>query len=202
MARPKNGKSVHSLYRHARERLAELEAQSATLERSRPRTPGKRGSKTRALNALARQIRAAHGQLTKARKAVAVAARERVAAQRTVTRKRSAAAKQGWRKRREHPRPSAAGDIWQHLVPDGATITVVLDKSDSSLEGKYWNAYTAALEGTRDLRDFEGRSVFDLDRQRRFPFVTNLNVIAQHADEIDFGPGFYKRRNEAPGNAA
>jgi hypothetical protein len=44
--------------------------------------------------------------------------------------------------------------------------------------------------------------VFDLDRQQRFPFVTDLDVIAEHADEIDFGPGFYKRRSEAPGTAA
>ena len=60
----------------------------------------------------------------------------------------------------------------------------------------------ATLSGKRDLRAFERRSVFDLDRQRRFPFVTDLGVIAEHADEIDFGPGFYKRRNEAPGDAA
>lgn len=70
------------------------------------------------------------------------------------------------------------------------------------MEGKYWNAYEDAAGGKRDLREFDGRSVFDLDRQQRFPFVTDLNVIGEHADEIDFGPGFYKRRSDAPGNVA
>ena len=36
--------------------------------------------------------------------------------------------------------------------------------------------------------------MFDLDEQQRFPFVTDLDVIAEHADEIDFGQGFYKAR--------
>ena len=131
-----------------------------------------------------------------------LAAGQRVAAKRTTTRKRSEAAKRSWATRRARKRLGPSGDIWQHFMPNGTTMTVVLDKNDSSLEGTYWNAYTAALEGRRDLRYFEGRSVFDLDRRRHFLFVTDLNVIAQHADEIDFGPGFYKRRNEAPGDTA
>ncbi len=202
MARPRNGASASTQYRRRRDRLADLEAQYEKLTRSRPRTSSKKGAKTRALNRLLRRIRAARGLLTKARNAIAQAAGQRLAAKRTTTRKRSVAAKRGWKKRRSLNRLDLSGDIWQHLRPDGSTITVVLDKNDSSLEGTFWNAYTAALEGKRDLRSFEGRSVFDLDRQRRFPFVTDLNVIAEHADEIDFGPGFYKRRNEAPGDRA
>lgn len=87
-------------------------------------------------------------------------------------------------------------------MPNGTTITVIVDKPDSSLEGKYWNAYTVTLEGRGDLRYFQGRSVFDLDTQRRYPFTTDLDVISEHADEIDFGPGFYKKRNQTPGQAA
>jgi hypothetical protein len=202
MASRRNGTSPYSQYRHAREHLGELEAQYAKLGRSRPRTSGKKGAKTRAVNALARRIRAARGQVTKALSAIARATSQRAADKGAAKGKRSAAAKRGWKKRHARSRPGSAGDIWQHLTVDGTTITVVLDKNDSSLEGTFWNAYTAALEGRRDLRHFEGLSVFDLDRQRHFPFVTDLNFIAQHADEIDFGPGFYKRRNEAPGDTA
>ncbi|MCL5258698.1 MAG: hypothetical protein M1314_03025 [Firmicutes bacterium] len=198
----KAGTSPHTRYRRARKRLSDLEVLKATLERSRPRTPGKKGAKTRALNKLTRRVSAARGQVTKARNVIARAASERAAVKNAVKYKRSEAATKGWAKRRVGERIAPFGDHWQHLRPDGTTITVVVDKTDSSLEGKYWNMYGVALDGKGDLRYFEGLSVFDFDRQRRFPFVTDLDVIAQHADEIDFGPGFYKRRNEAPGNAA
>lgn len=194
--------SAHTNYRHARARLAELEALREGLLRTRPRTRGKKSAKTRASNKLKRQISAAKGMLTKARNAIAKAARVKKSDSSTDKQKRSAAAKKGWAKRRAARSASRVGDIWQHLLPDGTTTTVVLDKGDSSLEGIYWNAYADALAGKRDLWEFTGASVFDLDRQQRFPFVTDLDVIAQHADEIDFGPGFYKRRNEAPGGAA
>lgn len=194
--------SPHTRYRHARARLADLEAARTALERTRPRTRGKKAAKTRALNKLARQIPAAKGQLTKARNAIAKAARVRFTGKSETKRKRSEAAKRGWAKRRAAAGASRAGDIWQHLLPDGTTTAVTLGPADSSLEGRYWNAYADALAGTRDLSEFDGRSVFDLGRQKRFPFVTDLDVIAEHADEIDFGPGFYKRRNDAPGNAA
>jgi hypothetical protein len=194
--------SPHTRYRRARATLADLQAQFAKIERTRPRTRGKKAARTRTLNKLARQIPAAKGLLTKARNAIAKAARVGTSSASTARRKRSEAAKKGWAKRRAPRGASAIGDIWQHLLPDGTTTTLVLDKSDSSLEGLYWNAYGDALAGKRDLWEFTGCSVFDLDRQQRFPFVTDLDVIAEHADEIDFGPGFYKRRSEAPGTAA
>lgn len=87
-------------------------------------------------------------------------------------------------------------------MPSGHTKTVELYKSDSSLEGKFWNAYTTAAEHRGDLEFFRNRSVFDLITQRRYPFVVDLDMALQHIDEIDFGPGFYKRRNESPGDAA
>jgi hypothetical protein len=206
MARAKSG--LWSKYRGARARLAEPEALREVLQRTRPRTRGKKAAKTRTLNKIARQIPAAKGLLTKARNAIAEAARGRKSPVSDAKEKRSEAARKGWAKRRA---PSAAnvastasavGDIWQHLLPDGATTTVVLDKADSSLEGLYWNAFEDARAGKRGLWEFTNLSVLDLDRQRRFPFVTDLNVIAEHADEIDFGPGFYKRRSDAPGNTA
>ena len=200
MAAPK--RSPHTRRRHALDRLANLEARRDKLERSRPRTPGKKGAKTRALNKLLRQIRAAKGQVTKARNAIARGAAARTSHNRAAKQKRSDAAKKGWVKRRATSSASRIGDIWQHLLPDGTTTTVVLDKGDSSLEGLYWNAYGAALAGKRDLWEFSDLSVFDLDSQQRFPFVTDLDIIAEHADEIDFGPGFYKRRSDAPGNPA
>lgn len=193
--------SPHTGRRHALARIADLETSRAALERSRPRTRGKKAAKTRTLNKLKRQISAAKGLLTKARNAIARAARTRTSGTSAAKQKRSEAAKKGWTKRRV-PRASQAGDVWQHLLPDGTTTTVVLDKSDSSLEGHYWNAFEDARAGKRDLWEFTGLSVFDFDRQQRFPFVTDLDVIAEHADEIDFGPGFYKRRSDAPGNAA
>lgn len=194
--------SPHTHYRHARARLAALESARAALERTRPRTRGKKAAKTRKLNELTRKIPAAKGLLTKARNAIARAARVRSSKAGAARQKRSDAAKRGWSKRRTAKGASRIGDIWQHLLPDGTTTTVVLDKGDSSLEGLYWNAFEDARAGKRDLWEFTGLSVFDLDRQQRFPFVTDLDVIAEHADEIDFGPGFYKKRNETPGTAA
>ena len=193
--------SPHTRRRHALARLADLETSRDALARARPRTRGKKAAKTRKLNKLERQISAAKGLLTKARNAIARAARTRTSKTSMAKQKRSAAAKKGWAKRRV-PRASQRGDIWQHLLPDGTTTTVVLGTADSSLEGLYWNAFEDARAGKRDLWQFKSLSVFDLDRQRRFPFVTDLDVIAEHADEIDFGPGFYKRRSDVPGNAA
>jgi hypothetical protein len=194
--------SPHTQRRHALARLAELEPSRAALDRARPRTRGKRAAKTRALNKLKRQISAAKGLLTKARNAIACDARTSTSRTSAAKQKRSEAAIKGWAKRRAAKGASRSGDIWQHLLPDGKTTPVTLDTSDSSLEGKYWNAYEEARGRTRDLSAFDGLSVFDLDRQQRYPFVTDLDIIAEHADEIDFGPGFYKRRSDAPGTAA
>lgn len=108
MSQPKRGSSPHTKRRHALKRVAELEAKQAILERSRPRTPGKKGAKTRALNATSRQLRAARGELTKARSAIASGAAQRTSAKRAAVAKRSAAAKKGWATRRARTNVAAA----------------------------------------------------------------------------------------------
>ena len=107
MAQTKRGSSPHTKRRRALQRIAELETQQAKLERSRPRTPGKKGAKTRALNAIARQLRATRGQLTKARNAIASGAAKRTSAIRAAVAKRSAAAKKGWATRRARTKLAA-----------------------------------------------------------------------------------------------
>ena len=92
--------SPHTSYRHARARLADLEALRDKLARSRPRTSGKKAAKTRQLNRLARRIPAAKGLLTKARNAIAKAAATRTTHKRSASQKRSDAAKRGWSTRR------------------------------------------------------------------------------------------------------
>ena len=193
--------SLSAKHRAARAKLNALEALRDTLERSRPRTRGKKAAKTRALNKLKRQIPTAKGLVTKARKAVDRAKTSHAVESASSFQKRSDAAKRGWEKRR-----AAVGRVawatWLHLLPDGSPTTITLDKADSTLEGMYWKAHGDALAGKRDLWEFRGITVFDIDRQREVPFVTNLDVIAETADSIDFGPGFYKRRNESAGGSA
>ena len=192
--------SPHTRYRRSRAKLAHLGTERATLERTRPRTRGKKAAKTRALNKLSRQISAAKGLLTKARNAIALAARSKKAGASVAKRKRSEAATKGWQKRRAAKSTGQTGDVWLHLLPDGTTTPVVVDKADSSLEGRYWNAHLEALGGKPEkLYEFAGRSVLDLGTQKRFPFVTDLDVINEHFDELDFGQGFYKRGGSAPG---
>jgi hypothetical protein len=189
-------------YRTARARLSALETLRDTLERSRPRTRGKKAARTRALNKLKRQIPAAKGLLTKARKVIDRAKTPQNVESGSAFQKRSDAAKRGWAKRRANASGSVAWATWLHLLPDGSLTTITLDKTDSTLEGMYWNAHGDTLAGKRGLWEFEGISVFDIERQREYPFVTDLDVIAESADSIDFGPGFYKRRNESPGGGA
>jgi hypothetical protein len=214
MAQRKRGSSPHSKYRRSRQRVAELEAKQGILERSRPRTPGKKGAKTRALNALARQLRAARGQLTKARNAIARAASERTSTKKVSTAKRSEAAKKGWAKRRARktgaipaaPHPIAAGvDRFMPFLTESGVVYVNPVGSDRSLVGKHWNAVRTYLESGRTdaLARFEGRSIFDTETGRRLVFVADPAVILEHEAEIDFGAtGFYKRREEVTRLAA
>jgi hypothetical protein len=210
MAQAKRGSSPHTKRRHALQRISELETGQAKLERSRPRTPGKKGAKTRALNAIARQLRAARGQLTKARNAIAAGAAKLTSAKRASVAKRSAAAKKGWATRRAQakpvavpsaPEPIAAASFERfmpHLTESGVIYVNPLG-SDRSLEGKHWNAIRAYLEsGRTDALDrFQDKSIFDVETGRRLPFVTDPAVILEHEAEFDFGStGFYKRREE------
>jgi hypothetical protein len=216
MGQAKRGSSPHTKRRHALQRIVELETQQAKLERSRPRTPGKKGAKTRALNALARQLRATRGQLTKARNAIAEGAATRTSAKRASVAKRSAAAKKGWATRRARakraaipaaPEPIAAASFERfmpHLTESGVIYVNPLG-TDRSLEGKHWNAIRTYLEnGRTDALDrFHDKSIFDAETGRRLPFVTDPAVILEHEAELDFGStGFYKRREEVARFAA
>jgi hypothetical protein len=96
VAKRKRGTSPYTPYRRARRLLAELEAQFDKVQGSRPRTPGKKGAKTRALKKLGRRISAARGHLTKSRNAIAATARTRSTVNSAAQLKRSAAAKKGW----------------------------------------------------------------------------------------------------------
>jgi hypothetical protein len=216
MAHAKRGSSPDTKRRHALQRIVELETQQAKLERSRPRTPGKKGAKTRALNAIAGQLRAARGQLTKARNAIASAAAKRSSAKRVSIGKRSTAAKKGWVTRRARtkvaaiPAPSnpiAAADFTRFMpfLTEAGVIYVNPLGSDRSLVGKHWNAIRTYLEnGRTDALDrFQDKSIFDSETGRRLPFVTNPAVILEHEAEFDFGStGFYKRREEVARFAA
>ncbi len=198
----KAGTSPHTRYRRARKQLADLEALQATLARSRPRTPGKKGAKTRALNTLARRIPAMRGSVTKARNAVAKAASERVAAKSAAKRKRSEATKKAWATRRARksvpaPIPASSG-LFMPFLTKGGVVYVNPVGTDRKLVGGYWHAVRVYLDSgtTNDLDRFDGRAIFDTETQRRLPFITDPDSILEHVDEIDFGASFYKRRDE------
>jgi len=216
MKQPKRGSSPHTKRRHALKRVAELEAQQSKLERSRPRTPGKKSAKTRALNAIARQLRAARGKLTKARSAIASSAAQRTSAKRAAIAKRSAAAKKGWATRRARtnavatpsvPDPSANASF-ERLMPflmQSGVVYVNPLGSDRGLSGKHWNAIRRYLEnGSTDaLNRFEGKSIVDMETWRRLAFITDPAVILEHEAEFDFGStGFYRRREDVTRFAA
>ena len=215
MAQAKRGSSPHTKRRHALSRIAELEAQQAKLERSRPRTSGKKGAKTRALNTIARQLRAARGTLTKARNAIARGASQKATSKRALTAKRSEAAKKGWATRRARvsapaaaPAPPIAFFSRAEFMPfltESGVVYVNPVGSDRSLLGKYWTPALRTLldTGRTDLLDrFEGKSIFDMESKQRLHFVTDPNVIFEHEAELDLGPGFYKRREEVTRFAA
>ncbi len=205
MAARKAGTSPHARYRRARKHLSDLEAFQATLARSRPRTPGKKGAKTRSLNNLSRRVSAARGQVTKTRNAIAQAASERAAIKSAEKRKRSEATKKGWAARRargvtpQAPTPvlTSSGLFMPFLTKDGVVYVNPVG-SDRTLVSRYWHYVRVFLEaGKADgLTHFESQQIFDAETRRTLPFVTDTNVILEHADEIDFGASFYKRRDE------
>jgi hypothetical protein len=202
VARAKTG--IWSNYRRAGKRLAEFEALREKLQRTRPRTRGKKAAKTRALNQLARQISAAKGLLTKARKGVARAAAERKAAKSVATQRRSIAAKRGWAKRK------AARHVTTHVTSsheapyrdrpmrfleerDGEAVQIAVappDRHDRSAIGSYWYAVGVFRDSgsTTLLGRFDGRTIYDGLRQERLPFVTDpvLLLEAIAAGQTDF----------------
>lgn len=147
MARPRNGTSAHTRYRRAREHLADLAEMYAKRASSRPRTPGKKAAKTRALNILSRQLPAARGALTKARNAIAQATSQRAAAKGDAKDGRSAAASKGWAKRKRS-RPSGLppnAPFMPHLTYDGP-VWVYPVGNDRSLEGGWMHNVKLFLE--------------------------------------------------------
>ncbi len=197
MARPKNGTSAHSRYRHARAHLADIEARLAALARSRPRTTGKKRAKTRALGALSREARAARGALTKARNAISKATADKRGAGGASQRRRSNAAKKGWAKRRAaKPAPSLVQRVHaQRFLEERAGEVVQIRvaspyKEERSAIGTYWNSIGAYRDtgSTAHLLRFEGRSIYDGLTQRRLPFVTDTALLPEAiaAGQTDF----------------
>lgn len=200
--------SPHTRYRHSRARLGELEMLRAALERTRPRKRGKKAAKTRALNKLARQIPAAKGLLTKARNAIAKAARTRNAGTTVAKRNRSEAAKKGWATRRActtaAPIVDPEGTVERKLgipfltVEKGVVGVWPPSKDDRKKVGKYWSTVDRLLSNQpASFESFEGDSIFDEISGKRLPFVTDLDVIYAHNEEyLDFGISFYRDRRE------
>ena len=188
MAARKTGTSPHARYRRARKHLSGLEAFQATLARSRPRTPGKKGAKTRALNNLSRRVSAARGQVTKTRNAIAKAASERASAKSVAKQRRSDAAKRGWSKReatREAPPPTQPVRAMRFLEERDGEVKQILvappSKDDRSAIGSYWHAVGVYRNGgsTALLDRFDGRSIYDARTQSRIRFVTDPGLLRE-----------------------
>jgi molybdenum-dependent DNA-binding transcriptional regulator ModE len=188
MATRKPGASDHTRYRHARASLADLEASRAVLERSRPRTRGKKAAKTRALNKLVHRIAAAKGQITKARNAIARAGAESKTTKSVAKQKRSEAAKKGWAKRkarRQLPAPAKPTGRMRFLEERDDEVNRIWvyppDKADRSAIGSYWYAIGVYRDNgsTTLLSRFEGRTIYDERRELRLPFVTNLALLPE-----------------------
>ncbi|HEY2474978.1 MAG TPA: hypothetical protein VGI19_09260 [Candidatus Cybelea sp.] len=202
MARRGNG--AWSKYRSARARLAELEAARDTLQRSRPRTRGKKAAKTRALNKLARQIPAAKGLLTKARKAIAKAAASQAVGKSAARQKRSEAAKRGWAKRQAGKPSQAATPVvsgsnraMPFLTHAGIVGVWPPAKDDRSKIGKYFGQVDRMLAHMpHSFEQFEGDSIYDEISGKRLPFITDVDFILMHSDEFHFGFSFYRDRHE------
>jgi hypothetical protein len=199
--------SPHTSYRHARARLADLEALRDKLARSRPRTSGKKAAKTRQLNKLARQIPAAKGLLTKARNAIAKAVATRTTEKRTASQKRSDAAKRGWSTRRAGKASLApvatattpgSGKALPFLTFEKGVVGVwPPSKDDRSKLGKYWGTVDRLLSNRpASFVRFEGDSIYDEISGKHLPFITDRDFILAHSDEFNFGLTIYRDRYE------
>jgi hypothetical protein len=203
MAKSKPPLSPRGTYRRVLATLTDLEAQREKLDRSRPRTRGKKGAKTRALNTLTRKIRAARGLVTKARNAIAKPPKANPSE--ATRERRSAAAKKGWATRRARLLDLAApgGKFMPMLTTDGVVWINPLG-DDRSLLGSYWNAVDDRLKNrlTLALDLFDGLSVFDSETGQHLPFITDMDTILAYHDHFDFGSPFYKARGDVPRFAA
>jgi hypothetical protein len=204
MARVKRG--TWSKYRRAQKTLSELEAQLAALQRTRPRTRGKKAAKTRVINKLARSIPAAKGLLTKARNAIASAARGRKSTTSATKQKRSDAAKRGWAKRRAGKAPPADSKgvrtrFLSYKMPfltRGGVIDVYPpSKDDRSKIGKYFGQVDRMLANLPySFEEFDDNSIYDELSGEHLPFINDVDFILAHSDEFNFGLSFYRDRHE------
>lgn len=201
VAKSRRGLFRHTRYRHACRERAELQEQFDALERSKPRTPAKKGVKTRRLNKLARQIAAAKGRVTKARNALSNGGK-RAATAAAAKEKPSAAARAGWATRRARRASVIVDDkeFMPMLTADAGIVWIRPVGDDRILLGGYWSAVGRFLDNkmTFELSLYDGLSVFDSDSGRHFPFVTDPNSILSYHDHYDFGPSFYKERGQVP----
>jgi hypothetical protein len=203
---PRQANGSWAKYRNARKRRAELEAAHAKLQRSRPRTRGKKAAKMRALNKLTRQIRAAKGVLTKAQKAIAKAASARTFGDKIAREKRSEAAKRGWAKRRAGKASATAVQPIAAPSPKKTlpflTLRGIIDvwppsSDDRSKIGKYFGQIDRLLAHLpASFAPFEGDSIYDELSGEHLPFITDIDFILARSDEFNFGLSIYRDRHE------
>ncbi len=205
-----HAQSMISKLTAARAKLRELEALRETLQRSRPRTRGKKAAKTRALNKLARRIPAAKGAVTKARKSIARAKVSNNRKSASAFERRSAAAKRGWETRRA--RKAAATTATERvfttlkempfLTAGGVVMVWPPLAADRSKVGKFWCEVDRLLSNVpASFEEFEGDSIFDEISGKRLAFVTDLDLIYAYSDEFVFGLSIYRDRHATTGEA-
>lgn len=186
--------------RSTQRKVAELRRVIANLERSHPKTPRRKGAKTKKLKALRYSLRAYRGVITKKRKT-------QTARKGLSTAKRRAAASRGWEKRRASATrlpnvvASEADQTMPFLLPPVIRVWPP-DSADRSMLARYWNPVILSfLENgsTASLEAFKGKSIYDEISDRRLYFVTDPQVILEHVDSFTlfFEQSFYKRREEA-----
>jgi len=116
----------------------------------------------------------------------------------TAKRKRSHAAKLGWKTRRARIAESVREWALPFLTADGMVYVWPRAKSARSSIGSYWNAVDRFLStgSLAALAPFRGQSIYDAISGERLAFVTNRNVIIAYSDMFDFGASFYRNRRE------
>ena len=215
MAQAKRGSSPHTKRRHALQRVAELEARQAKLERSglerRAKKAPRRARSTRSRDNFARRAARLPRPATRSLRALRGEGLRNVPRRQSVPKLQRRAGRRDAHglapprcRRRSHRSNRAAVPNSCRSSRESGVIYVNPVGSDRSLVGKHWNAIRRFLEnrGTEALDRFDGQSIFDTESGRRLPFVTDPNVILEHEAELDLGPGFYKRREEVARFAA
>lgn len=192
--------SPQTAYRHARAKVADLEAALSSEARRRPKSPQAKGWQTRHLNAIERSLRAYKGNITKARKKIAAQTAFKRSAAKSATEKRSAAARKGIAARQPAaiaPTPAQAAAVYMPFLTENGWIYILAMGDDRHAIGRHFGVIAHYLE-TGDpskLAEFKNRSIYDYERRRRFSFVTDPAIILRYADEVP--EGFYKTRDEA-----